>query len=272
MFDTTQRHAAHDAPNSEEFDRLLSATYLGEDDYETELEDRFITIGSGWLTLRKGELLHFRPEWLDRNRKLILVPAHEDCFCEYCLERAEEYADEKDISVEEALEFCWSPKTEASVRAIYYGWCPETIIAVEQFADEVGELDMCASTINNRVDKLAERAYVDDIYPHALRAHSALFWADVGLEAAYLQAIMGWKSIEVAVAYLRASGQQLAQRIERAFTLESRERPDPVPREDLTPPSDDAVEAAEDVEDERTTPSIREWEDPEKWDDLKAGT
>jgi len=207
MIDTAERHAAYDAPNPEEFARLYSATFLQEDDLETRLEDRFITVGSGRLTLRKGALLHFHPGWLDRERKLIMVPHFEECSCTYCIERAEDYAENNDVSVEEALELCWSPKTEAGVRAIYYGWSMQTINAVEEFADLVGELDMDASTVNRRVDKLIKRAGVrENIYPHALRASSALFWADLGLEAAYLQAIMGWKSIEVAVAYLRASG------------------------------------------------------------------
>lgn len=265
MIETAERHAAYDAPNPEEFARLYSATFLEEDDLETRLEDRFITVAGGRLTLRKGALLHFHPGWLDRERKVIMVPHFEDCRCQYCTERAESYAEDNDVSVEEALELCWSPKTEAGVRAIYYGWSPQTIHAVEEFADLVGELDMSASTINRRVDKLAERAGIErNIYPHALRASSALFWADVGLEAAYLQAIMGWRSIEVAVAYLQASGRQLAQRIERAFVLTELERPEAVPQEEISPPSNDAVEAAEE---NITTQSASLWE----WDDSEAG-
>jgi hypothetical protein len=265
MIDESERHAAYDAPNPEEFDLLYSATFLQEDELETRLEDRFITVGSGRLTLRKGALLHFCPSWLDRQRKLIRVPHIKDCVCPYCVKRAEEYAEDKDISAEEALELCWSPKTKAGVRAIYYGWSPQTINAVEEFADMVGELDMSASTINRRVDKLADRAGIDrNLYPHALRAASALFWADVGLEAAYLQAIMGWRSIEVAVAYLQASGRQLAQRIERAFALTELKRPDAIPREDLFSPADDVVEKTNNNDVTTRSASLWEWEDSER--------
>lgn len=265
MIGESERHAAHDAPNPEEFGWLYSATFQ-EDDLETQLEDRFITVAGGRLTLRKGELLHLHPGWLDRQRKLIMVPHLEECSCAYCIERAEEYAEGRDMTVEEALELCWSPKTEAGVRAIYYGWSQQTVNAVEEFADIVGELDMSASTINRRVDKLADRAGIErNLYPHALRASSALFWADVGLEAAYLQAIMGWRSIEVAVAYLQASGRQLAQRIERAFALTELERPEAIPQDDLCPPADDVVEAAEGMD--TTTQSTSLWQ----WDDSEAG-
>ncbi|WP_136690084.1 hypothetical protein [Halorhabdus amylolytica] len=81
----------------------------------------------------------------------------------------------------------------------------------------------------------------DNIYPNALRAAAGLFWADLGLEAHYLQAIMGWNCIDVTVAYLRVSGRQLAQRIEHAFSVGGLDRPDPIPDEDLCPPSNEAT-------------------------------
>lgn len=242
MIENSERHAAYDAPSREQFGRLYAATFENSDDYETQLEDRFITVASGRLTLRRGELLHFNRDWLDRDTKLIKIPHHEPCACSYCVDRAENYAEDRDMTAEDALALCWGPKTEAGVRAIYYGCSPRAIDAVERFADVVGTLDMDVSTINRRVDKLADRAGIrQNVYPHALRASAGFWWADLGLEAAYLQAIMGWRSIEVAVAYLRASGIQLAQRIERAFAVGNIERPDPVPAEDLLPPADETA-------------------------------
>lgn len=245
MIDTNQRHAAFDALDYDQFDRLCAATYARGTDRETELEDRFIVLGSGRLTLRKGELLHLGPEWVDQEAKMIHIPHHDPCDCAYCHARAEEYAEGRDMSVAEARKLTWSPKTEASARTIYYGWSGATIDAVEAFVTEVGELDMVPATVNRRVDRLAERAGIrQNVYPHALRATSAFFLADLGLEAHYLQAAMGWRDIDVAVAYLRASGVQLARRIERAFAVGGMERPDPVPREDILPPADEAVDQA----------------------------
>lgn len=246
MIANNQHHAAYDAPNEEEFDCLYAATFERDDDHKTRMEDRFITIAAGRLTLRRGELLHFNRDWLDREMKTIQIPFHEDCACPYCVGQAEEYAEGKDMTAEEALEHFWSPKSEAGVRTIYYGWSARAIDAVEQFADCVGELDMDVTTINRRVDKLAERAHIETLYPHALRAASCFFWADLGLEAHYIQALMGWKSIEVAVSYLRASGRQLAERMERAFAFQEIERPDPVPRQDILPPADEAMAQATD--------------------------
>lgn len=264
MIENDQQHAAYDALNVEQFDRLYAATFDGDDDYETELENRFIVAGSGRLTLRRGELLHFNPDWIDRETKLLKIPPHVPCDCSYCEGRAEDFADDRDMTTEEALESCWSPKTSAGVRAIYYGWSPLTIDAVEQFADVVGELEMDPSTINRRVDRLAERAHIkENIYPHALRASSAFFWADMGLEAAYLQAIMGWNSIEVAVAYLRASGYQLAQRIERAFAVGDLSRPEAVPQEDVLPPSEEAIDQTpKGGKVSPRTPPLREFTEP----------
>lgn len=259
-----ERHAAYDAPNPEEFDRLYTATFDDSDDRVTQLENRFITVAGGRLTLRRAAMLHFNRDWLDTDRKLIKIPPHSPCDCSYCRTRAEEYAEGRDMSVTEALEYWWNPKTESGARSIYYGWSPMTIDAVEQFADYVGELDMDASTINRRVDTLADRAGIDrNIYPHALRASAALFFADLGLEAHYLQALMGWKSIEVAVAYLSVSGVKLAQRIERAFAIGDITRPDGVPKEDILPPADEAVKGAaeEEITPRPEEQTIQEWID-----------
>lgn len=76
----------------------------------------------------------------------------------------------------------WSPKTDASARRIPYGWSPRVIATVEDFAQEVGSFNMDASTINRRVDELAERADIDDLYLNALRATTATFWFRRGLE------------------------------------------------------------------------------------------
>lgn len=223
-----------------------------------DLENRFITVGSGRLTLRRGELLHFNRDWVDPEAKTIEIPAHEPCECSYCQDRAEDYADDNDITYEEALELTWSPKTAASARTIYYGWSPQTIAAVEDFAEVVGSLDMNAATINRRVTGLGELSGIggDNIYPHALRAAAGLFWADLGLEAHYLQAIMGWNSIDVAVAYLRVSGRQLAQRIEHAFSVGGLDRPDPIPDEDLCPPSNEATKQAAETDGVTTHPEV----------------
>jgi integrase len=235
MIETDERNAAHDALDAEQFERLYAATNLPDDDYITRVEDRFIVVAGGKLGLRRGEIAHFSEEWLNREKQTLTIPRHETCTCSYCNKRAREYAENNDMTAEEALEHCWSPKTEASVRTLFYGFSEQVVQAVEELADVVGEFDKCPLTVNDRVNKLAERAGLQqNLYPHALRATAGIRWADLGLEAHYLQAWMGWSSIEVAVHYLRVSGSQIAARIERAMTEEmARDRTPLYDAEDL---------------------------------------
>lgn len=209
------RLAAEDAIDEEQFDRLYAAACDTDHD-RRRIENRFIVIGAGRLTFRSGALLHSEHMRVDRDRKIIKIPSLAPCRCNYCQERAKQLAaDHDDLSYEEALDVYWQPKTDASVRAIYYGFSERAIDTVETFFDEVGELDMVQSTINRRIDRLAERAQIrGNLYPHALRASAGFFWAEKGLEAHYLQALMGWKDLRVARSYIRATGRQLARRIQ----------------------------------------------------------
>lgn len=210
---TDTHHAAYDAVSQAKFNRLYAATFDSNDTQETQLENRFITIGAGRETLQRSELLHFRPSWLDRDEMTIEVPLHQDCDCQYCREKAKRYADSHDdVSFEEALDNMWSPMTDAGARRIPYGWSPRVIATVEDFAEEVGSLDMDVTTINRRVDELAERAGIDDLYPAALRATAAMFWTRRGLELHQLRDLMGWASIDVGMAYLRGMETQLGLR------------------------------------------------------------
>lgn len=213
-----ERNAARDAPSSSEFELICNATF-DSDDYVRQVEDRFIAYGSGRLTLRSGELLHFlhgdESKWLDRERKVIHVPPLAHCTCRYCKKRAKKVAARReDMTQEEVLKRYWQPKYQASVRAIPYGWSAEVIDVVERFADVVGGFACAQSTLNRRVNTLRDRAGLEgELYPHALRAASAFFWAEKGLETVYLQAMLGWQDMRVANRYIRATGQQLNERV-----------------------------------------------------------
>ncbi|MDB2225774.1 site-specific integrase [Halorubrum ezzemoulense] len=217
------RHASADAPSRDEFKRLLRAAGLA-DTPGRRVEDRFICHASGRLTLRSGELIHFHEGWVDRDRKIIKIPGLDDCSCRYCRERVQELAEtHDDVDAEDALEVYWQPKYEASIRAIPYGYSERSIEIVETFVDEVGHLDVAQSTINRRVNTLQERASLDRLYPHALRAAAAFYWAEQGMEAHYLQALMGWEDMRVAVAYIQATGNQLADRINQLASTDTEE-------------------------------------------------
>lgn len=184
------RHAADDAPTEAEFRLLLKAADKV-DDLQRRIEDCFIVYGAGRLGFRSGELLHANRGWMDTDAKIIYIPRLDDCSCRYCRERVEELA-EKHEDVDEAIKFYWQPKYRASVRAIPYGFSDKAAEIVEMFFEEVGYLDMAQSTINRRVTSLKERAKISGrVYPHALRAAAGFYWAKQGLEALYLQALMG---------------------------------------------------------------------------------
>jgi hypothetical protein len=247
MIETNPRHAAADAPNQEQLDRLYAATFGQGDSREVEVENRFLVVGTSRLTMRRGEIIHFEPGWIHREAKLIRIPHQEPCNCDYCVEQAIEYAEGKDITVEEALDEYWSPKSEASARVVYYGWSEQTIATVEEYAEIVGTWDKDPSTINRRIDRLAARAQIEgNLYPHALRAAAGIFHASIGLSPYFLRTYMGWKDIDTAFAYIGLSGWQLAQRIERGISCSNLERPDAVPEEDLIPPHDGSVEMTDD--------------------------
>jgi integrase len=213
--DADRENAAANAPNEDEFRRLIEATNIA-DKASRVIEDKFIIYSAGRLTLRSGELLHLHEGWIDRRNKLIKIPNRDYCDCRYCWERADDIADGKeDVTIDDVIEEYWQPKYPASVRAIPYGFSETAIDIVETFVDDVGYLDMCQSTINRRVNTLEERSGICrvDLHPHALRAAAGFFWANLGLEPIYLLAIMGWNDLRVANRYIRATGRQLNNRV-----------------------------------------------------------
>lgn len=227
---STERHAAEDAPSVEEFERVYTAAY-DTDDRTKRIENQFIVYGAGRLTKRSGELLHFNPDWVDRERKIIQIPYRDPCTCRYCQERAQDLAEtHNELTYDDALGRYWNPKYRASVRAIPYGWSARGVDVVETFVDEVGQLSMAQSTLNRRVKDLQERAGVPGrLYPHALRAAAGFFWAEKGLEALYLQALMGWEDMRVADRYIRATGYQLDDRIQTLMRNEREPDLEPLP-------------------------------------------
>jgi Phage integrase family. len=257
-----ERNAARDAPTEREFQLLYNAAF-GSDSYIRQTEDRFLVYGTGRYGLRSGEELHFlhgfEEEWLDRDRKVIKVPAHVDCDCRYCHERAEDIASRREETPEEIRELYWQPKYEASVRVIPYGWSAESIDVVERFADDVGGFSFSQSTLNRRLSELQERAGLEGkLYPHALRAAAGFFWARQGLEAVYLQALMGWQDMRIANRYIRATGQQLNDRVNDLMNVDSsidKEQPQ-VEQQDLPDPTEEVYNRtgrADKASDQNTT-------------------
>ncbi|WP_331235235.1 site-specific integrase [Natronorarus salvus] len=72
------------------------------------------------------------------------------------------------------------------------------------------------STINRRVQEVADSRPTGRIYPHCLRATAASHHAYKGVAPVLLQALMGWSDLATAQKYIRISGTATADALRRA--------------------------------------------------------
>jgi len=170
---------------------------------------------AGRLGLRAGEIAHIRESWINRENKVIQIPRHSECrsgrrgdICGYCRKRAQsavEHAD--DLTMQEALEQRWEPKTSKGARAVPYDFTEDVEAVIEAFFGEYDWWPTARIGVNRRVDRVADAAgYEGRVYPHALRATAASWHASRGVPPAALQALMGWAQLSVADKYVRLSG------------------------------------------------------------------
>jgi integrase len=183
---------------------------------------RFVCLVAGRLGMRAGEIAHMTAEWVDWRRNMIVVPSHETCekgrdggVCGYCRSCAEQMADHNEsMSFDEALELCWSPKTDAAAREVPFDFDPRVELTIERFFDRYDEYPTSRQSVNRRVDSAAEAAEgldADDVFPHALRSTAATFHAARGLDVLPLQAMFGWSEISTAQNYIKKSGENTAR-------------------------------------------------------------
>jgi len=241
------RHSREDAIEAKIFEHLVEATY-GLDQYYA-VQCRFILFMCGRLGMRAGELAHMSDDWIDWRRSMICIPRHDPCakgrdggICGHCRQNAAQKARietrnryatvHTQLSDRDELEpgggaaqnavvpettlyqRGWTAKTDAAAREIPFDSVVRAAIALERFFDHYDEWPVSQSAINRRVKRMADAATgiePDEIYPHALRATSATFWAYHGLNAHSLKGLMGWAQLSTARAYIADSGQRTAQ-------------------------------------------------------------
>lgn len=189
------RHCKEDALTDREFELLVEGTY--EMDGYFGLEARMIVLVAGRLGLRAGEIAHMEADWIDRQSKMIEIPAHVECSkgrdggkCGYCRSCAKTHAEHsqagyqelfseyrsrwEDISrgeadelarreveprgFEETLSEMWSPKTESGVRSVPYDTQARAGMVVERYFDRFETFQASRTVINRRVTKAAEHA------------------------------------------------------------------------------------------------------------------
>jgi len=215
--------AKEDALRPKAFEQLVASTYRMDKDY-FELETRMILFAAGRLGMRSGEIAHMRSGWINWRRGMIHIPGQQDCTkgkdggpCGHCKQAAKQMAEyNENVMVDEALEECWSPKTDAASRNIPLDASVRAELAIEAYFNKYDKVQCSQSVISRRVNRAAARAdgvSVDDVYPHALRATAATFYASRGLEPLALQSMMGWSDFSTAHHYIQTSGEQTARAV-----------------------------------------------------------
>jgi integrase len=223
------RHSKEDALNTRQFELLMDgAAELARSDYYYDADPEFIIYTLGRLGLRRGELVHLREEWINWREKMIEIPAHDPCdfgkdgaICGYCEQLARqrvEYAD-GDLTLEEAREWVWVPKTDAAAREIYFGFDARAELFIERYfsSDEYDRVEVSGAAINRRVKKAADLAPEldpDRLSPHKLRATAATYHAGRGLETLSLMQMMGWCQPSTAEIYVGRNGKNTARQLD----------------------------------------------------------
>lgn len=202
-----------DALSEEEFQKLLNAC----EQSTRSVLDKFLVLVMGVLGLRNGETAHMKADWVDFEKGVIQIPAHEPCNCSRCKGQAKQMTNHRDISFKEALAKYWRPKSDAGKRGVYFKNRPEVAEVIKKIMSKHGECPIGTSMINRRISKLAETADLEDVYPHALRATAAMRYAYDGLNIFQLMTIMGWADMQVALKYIRASGAGARKALEETY-------------------------------------------------------
>lgn len=223
----TITHSKELALSEREFELLLEgALELARSDHYYDPDPPMSIYVMGRLGLRRGELVHLREDWIDWRASEIQIPAHEPCtvgkdgtVCGDCLQQAKqrvEHAD--DLTLEEAVSYSWTPKTEAGIRDVYFGHDVRAELYLQRYFDspEYDRYEASGTGVNRRVKKAAELAGLnpDSVTPHGLRATAASHFADSDLKIYQLKQIMGWVQLDTAEAYISNSSVNTAKALD----------------------------------------------------------
>jgi integrase len=222
-------HSKEDALSDREFEYLLEgARKLAASDYYYTPDPTFVIHVLGRLGLRRGELTHLSEEWIDWRNEMIVIPDHYDCtkgadggVCGYCRQLARQRVDYADgeLTIDDALEWMWVPKTASAAREIYFGFDARLKLAIERYfdSDAYTRFEASSTAINRRVKKAAERApelQPENVRPHSLRATAATYHAGRGLEMLPLMQMFGWAQPATAEIYIGRSGTNTARQLD----------------------------------------------------------
>ena len=135
--------------------------------------------------LRVSEATHLKLSWIKNNE--IHIPSQMACRCLECYRRG-----------------YWKPKSKAGVRVVAIPGFLEPIL-LDYFNKYPDGLHMKRQAVWYRVQTLARKAKLPQIFPHALRATAATLLASKGFTAVELCAYFGWARLDVGEHYIRIS-------------------------------------------------------------------
>lgn len=220
------RHSKQDALTEKELEYLLEGARRLNYNYYYHPDPEFVIYVLGKLGLRRGEIAHMKESWIDYSRKMITIPEYEKCekgidenVCGYCKQLAKqrvEYSEK--LTLGEALEWMWVPKTQAAAREIYYGFDTRLELYIERYfnSPEYNKVEIGANGIHRRVKRAAEKAdelSPQNLSPHKLRATAATFHAGRGLETLALMQFFGWVDPSTAEVYISRNGENTAKQL-----------------------------------------------------------
>jgi integrase len=122
------------------------------------------------------------------------------------------------LTYEEVISECWSPKTERGARTIPFDFDIRIEMVLEEFFEKYNCWDKSKCTINRRIDRTKECSDLSKrIFPHALRATAASFHAARNISAHSLMSMMGWGDIGTARAYINSNEQKAQKEIRSKY-------------------------------------------------------
>lgn len=160
------------------------------------LVDKFLILIVVVLGIRIGELVHMTKDWFDFTNKMIRIPSHQPCNCQYCTMQMRQMMKRKDISSEDVQKKFWKPKNVASARTIYYGFDSELVCVVNAFFKKYERFPLSPIQTRTHLRRLGVMAKMDTISPMCLRKTAAMKFANDGMNAKVLLKIMGWEKIQ----------------------------------------------------------------------------
>lgn len=218
------RYARQDALSEREVVKMLQETWEMEDE-DKAFETRLIIHCTARLGLRSGELAHLSSDWIRMRNGTIKIPKFDECrqgknggVCGYCRNRARDYAESnQDVSFDDALEMYWNPKTPNAERQIPFDFNIRTELCIEKFYDSYDSFPISKASINRRINDIAKKSDMRNVYPHALRATAATCHASRDISAYSLMSVMGWKNMETANVYISSSDESAAREIRHKY-------------------------------------------------------